>query len=240
MSYNAFADFYDILTENVDYKVRSDYISNFFSRYGNGGKRLLDLACGTGTFSSIFAEKGFDVTGVDLSEEMLTIADNKYQGKVKLVKGNMCSFQFTKKYDYCLCSLDSINHITDYEDVVKCFDCVYNSLNSKGLFVFDVNTVYKHSEILADNAFVYDYEDFFLSWDNEYLDNNIVRILIDIFAYNGKSYDRYSEEFCERAYSIDELKNALNKFEIIGIYDELTESNPKADSERIYFICKKV
>ena len=80
----------------------------------------------------------------------------------------------------------------------KCFDCVYNSLDNGGVFVFDVNTVYKHQCILADNTFVFDEEDFFLSWDNEYLGDNTVRILLDFFVFNGSSYDRYSEEFNEK------------------------------------------
>ena len=143
------------------------------------------------------------------------------------------------KVDCCICSLDSINHLKDISEVRKCFDCVYNSLDNGGVFVFDVNTVYKHQCILADNTFVFDEEDFFLSWDNEYLGDNTVRILLDFFVFNGSSYDRYSEEFNEKAYTVEELKNILDKFEIIGIYDEMTLEPPKSDSERIYFVCKK-
>ena len=92
----------------------------------------------------------------------------------------------------------------------------------------------------ALNNFVFDNDGYFLSWDNEQMEDNVIRILLDFFVYNGKNYDRFSEEFYEKAYEIDELKSMLKNFEIIGIYDELTENPPKANSERVFFVCKKV
>lgn len=237
-SYNTFARFYDYLTQNVDYKVRSEYISNFFSDCKRDGK-LLDLACGTGTFSKIFSDSGYSVTGMDNSEEMLTVAQEKCGGKVELIKGDITDFALPEKYNFCICMLDSINHLKDIEYVKKCFECVYNALDYGGIFVFDVNTVYKHKFVLADNAFVFDEEDFFLAWDNEFKGDNTVRILLDFFVYNGRNYDRYSEEFYEKAYELDEIKSALSGFEITGVYDELTQDPPKDDSERIYFVCKR-
>ena len=238
-SYKTFAQFYDDLTENVDYKVRSEYISNFFSDCNKKSVKLLDLACGTGTFSKLFSDMGYSVTGIDISEEMLTVAEEKCFGKVNFLKGDITDFSLPDKYEFCICALDSINHLNGIDDVKKCFKCVYNSLEKDGIFVFDVNTVYKHKFVLADNTFVFDEEDFFLAWDNEYLGDNTVRILLDFFVFNGKNYDRYSEELCEKAYEIDELITSLNGFEIIGIYDELTENPLKEDSERIYFVCKR-
>ncbi len=238
MSYNTFALFYDRLTENADYEVRSDYISNFFSQYGSGGKNVLDLACGTGTLCALLSAKGYDVTGIDLSADMLTVAKNKCPDS-KFICADISDFDISEKFDFCTCTLDSINHLSDINEVKKCFHSVYNCLKKDGLFVFDVNTIYKHNEVLCDNTFVFDEEDFFLSWDNELMENNQVRILLDFFIFNGKNYDRFSEEFVETAYSVDELKSALKDFEIIGIYDEITENSPKSDSERIHFVCRR-
>lgn len=239
-SYNTFAQFYDHLTENVDYKVRSNYISDFFSEYGNGGKKVLDLACGTGTITKHLNTIGYDVIGIDLSEEMLTEAKLKCPESI-FIKADMADFTLPEKSDFCLCSLDAINHLTEFEQVCNCFKCVGNALNPGGLFVFDVNTLFKHREVLADNTFIYDEDDFFLSWDNHYIDDDIIEIYLDFFVFNGKNYDRFSEEFKEKAYSAEQLINALeDDFEIIGIYDELTLNSPKEDSERIYFVCKKV
>ena len=238
-SYNTFAQFYDYLTENVDYKVRSAYISNFFSHYGESGSKVLDLACGTGTLSKLLSDKSYDVTGIDISEEMLTVAMEKCAGNVKFLKGDITNFVLPEKYDFCVCSLDSINHLENIDKVKACFSCVYNALEKNGIFVFDVNTVYKHRCVLGNNTFVFDEEDFFLSWDNEYTDDDRIRILLDFFVFNGKNYDRYSEEFFEKAYETAELEAALSDFEIIGIYDELTFDKPKDNSERIYFVCKR-
>ncbi|MDE6768076.1 MAG: class I SAM-dependent methyltransferase, partial [Eubacterium sp.] len=153
---------------------------------------------------------------------------------------DISDFSLPDKFDYCICLLDSLNHLENFDAVKSCFECVYNSLNENGLFIFDVNTIYKHRHILGDNTFIFDEEDFFLSWDNEYCDNNRVRILLDFFIFNGKNYDRFSEEFYEKAYELDELKSILNGFEIIAVYDELTTDSPAEDSQRVYFICKKL
>ncbi|MDE6470452.1 MAG: class I SAM-dependent methyltransferase [Eubacterium sp.] len=239
-SYNTLAQFYDFLTENVDYKVRSEYISNFFSEYGNGGKNVLDLACGTGTISKLLCDRGYKVKGMDISDEMLIVAQEKSQNNVAFFKGDISDFSLPDKFDYCICLLDSLNHLENIDAVKSCFECVYHSLNENGLFIFDVNTVYKHRYVLGDNTFVFDEEDFFLSWDNEYCDENRVRILLDFFVFNGKNYDRFSEEFYEKAYELSELKSILNGFEILAVYDELTTDSPSEDSQRVYFICKKI
>ncbi len=241
-SYNIFAQFYDGLTSNVEYKKIADYVSSFFKKYLPNGKTVLDLACGTGTLSKLLSEKDYNIVGIDLSDDMLCVASSKGIENAAFIKADISSFSLPNKVDYCVCSLDSINHLKGIDDVNKCFKCVGDSLNNGGIFVFDVNTVYKHKNVLADNTFVFDEEDFFLSWDNEYLGENTVRILLDFFVFNGNNYDRFSEEFCEKAYDVEELKSALteNDFEVLGIFDELTLNNAKDDSERIYFVCKKV
>lgn len=239
-SYNVFAEFYDDLTQNVEYEKIAKYVSSFFKKYYPSGKTVLDLACGTGTLSKLLNEEGYNIIGIDLSDDMLCIASSKSVDNASFIKGDISSFALPQKVDYCVCSLDSINHLKSIEQVGECFNCVYNSLVDGGIFVFDVNTVYKHKNVLNDNTFVFDEENFFLSWDNEYLGENTVRILLDFFVFNGVNYDRFSEEFCEKAYEISEIENKLNKFKILGVYDELTLTEPKNDSERIYFVCKKV
>lgn len=181
-SYNTFAKFYDELTDNVEYEKRSKYIYDFFKENCANCNSVLDLACGTGSVSEYLADMGMEVIGMDLSDEMLTEACLKVIKHAVFIKGDMTCFTLPQKVDCCICSLDSINHLKDIGEVRKCFDCVYNSLDNGGVFVFDVNTVYKHQCILADNTFVFDEEDFFLSWDNEYLGDNTVRILLD-FLY---------------------------------------------------------
>lgn len=160
-SYNIFAQFYDLLTQNVDYPSMCDYITKLAAQNGVKHGKALDLACGTGSLAFLLAKSGFDVIGLDKSEEMLCQADSRFNGSLKPLKGDMTDFSFSEKVDLCVCSLDSVNHLPDIKNVAKCFKCVCNSLADGGVFIFDVNTIYKHREILADNTFVFDEEDFF-------------------------------------------------------------------------------
>ena len=236
-NYGIFARYYDRLTNNAEYEVRSDYISGFFNAENKEEYSVLDLACGTGSIAKCLTEKGYKVTGLDKSEEMLAEASLKIGAN--LIKGNMTDFNFNNSFDACICTLDSLNHLNSIEEWESCFKCVHSSIKKGGRFIFDVNTVYKHNVILADNSFIFDEEDFFLAWDNELINENSVRILLDFFIYNGKSYDRYSEEILETAFSVETIKKALSPyFEIEGIYDELTKDAVKDDSERIFFVCK--
>ena len=237
-SYNIFAKYYDVLTQNAQHKVRSDYISGFFNAKDKEDFKILDVACGTGKIAKYLKDQGYDVTGLDLSEDMLSIASTRLGTNV--IIGDMRSFNFYSSFNAVICNLDSLNHLNEREEWVSFFKSAYNSLKENGCLIFDVNTVYKHNEILSDNAFVFDEEDFFLSWDNELLEDNKVRILLDFFVFNGKNYDRYSEEIFETAFSVDEIKDMLKPyFEVLNVYDDLKFSEPKEDSERIYFICKR-
>ena len=237
--YNTLASFYDALTENVQYEARSAYISGFFSRYGvQHGSTVLDLACGTGSLTACLRELGYQMTGVDLSPDMLTLAKQKCPD-CDFILCSMTEYIARQKFDACVSALDSVNHLCSMDEVKQCFSAVAASLKPNGMFVFDVNTKYKHNQILANHTFVFDEDDFYLVWDNEAVDDSTVRILIDVFCYNGKNYDRMSEDFLERAYDLKELQEALADFEILGVFDELTENPPAADSQRLYFVCKR-
>ena len=241
--YNIFARFYDYLTENVDYDAGSEFISGIFK--ANEVKSTLDLACGTGKMSEKLLERGFSVIGIDNSVEMLTEAQSRlsrFSESFSLINADMRDFTLENKVDSCICCLDSINHLTDEKDVEKAFINVYNSLNSGGVFIFDVNTVYKHRNQLNNRAYVFDEEDFFLSWDNELTEDGLtVRIMLDFFVFNGESYDRYSEEFFEKAYDEKTLKRLLENagFNNIDIYANFDFSKPGKESERLFFVCRK-
>ncbi len=239
--YDRFALYYDELTENIDYEAGSDYISGFLKANGvNEGASVLDLACGTGTMSLLLKSRGYNVTGVDISEEMLSVAAHKAQGSIPFIKAKMQDISLAQPLDACVCCLDSINHLDDIDEVRKTFLRVHDCLKEGGIFIFDANTVYKHEKILADNSFVFDNENYFLAWDNELLDNATVRIILDFFVFNGNNYDRYTDEFTERAYEEDSLRAALDGlFDILGVYDELTLDPPKDNSQRICFVCKR-
>lgn len=239
-SYNHFAFVYDDLTENVEYEKRFHYMMSFFKEYNiQNSAHILDLACGTGSFSLLFANAGYRVTGMDASAQMLTVADSKCGSRANFLKGDMCSFRLSEKYDGCICCMDSINHLSDLEQVEHAFRCVGTSLKKDGLFIFDVNTIYKHNNILSDHAFVFDEENYFLAWDNEGISDGEVRIFLDLFVKQDADYKRFSESFTEKAYSVKALKTALEPyFSSIEVFDDLSRKSPQKTSERLYFVCR--
>ena len=241
--YRGFSQFYDNLTFNVDYPKRADYIQSVLSLYGHEMGLTLDLACGTGTLTLELKVRGVDIYGADASYEMLAIAREKAaqsEQEVLFLCQPMERLELYGTIDTCICTLDSLNHITDPAGLQRAFDRVALFMNSDGYFLFDVNTVYKHQKILGDNTFVYDTDEVFCVWQNSLKENNIVEIELDLFEREGEVYYRQSESFKERAYEIDTLKKMLEKsgFEVLAVYDDLTTDPLRADSDRAVFVAR--
>ncbi|MBR6567992.1 MAG: class I SAM-dependent methyltransferase [Clostridia bacterium] len=247
--YGDFAYYYDLLTGNVDYESRCDYIGSLLAENGIGKGILLDLACGTGTVSLLMSKKGYDVIGVDASEEMLSQAQEK-----KMEEGADIIFLCQKMEELDLfgtinaavSTLDSINHVTDEEKLKEIFRRVSLFMEDEGIFVFDVNTPYKHRKILGDNTFVYDMEDVYCVWQNSTDESLLTQVSLDIFERDTECdeddvYYRYSEEFCEKGYCLDKIKEYLedNKFEVLAVYEEMTRETVSENTERAVFVAKK-
>ena len=245
MSYDDFSRFYDLLTDNVEYEKRADYFCRLLSMCGIEEGILLDLGCGTGSMSVKMAERGFDVIGVDSSIGMLNAAQQKMfeSGKhMLLLNQNMQEIDLYGTVDCAICVLDGINHLDSAEDVRKTFEKVSLFMNQGGAFAFDVNTVYKHKNVLADNVFVYEPDGLFCVWQNSFNEtDNSVEISLDFFEDEDGVYYRSSESFAERAYELGDIKKWLEDsgFEVMGIYDDLTTDEVKSDSERAVFLARK-
>ena len=246
-SYGDFAYFYDNLTDNVDYEKRCSYIKGLLAENGVGEGILLDLACGTGTVSLMLSDMGYDVIGVDASEDMLSVAQEKKMesgADVIFLCQRMEELDLFGTINACVSTLDSINHVTDEETVREIFRRVSLFMEDKGIFLFDVNTPYKHKCVLGDNTFVYDTDEVYCVWQNSTDESLVTTVNLDIFEKDEddeETYYRYSEEFTERAYDLDDIKKWLEdvKFEVIGIYEELTKDSVKADTQRAVFVARK-
>ena len=245
MSYDVFSGFYDRLTDNVEYEKRADYFCRLLSMCDIKDGILLDLGCGTGSMSVKMAEKGFDVIGVDTSIGMLGIAQQKmYESGERILFLNqpMQDIDLYGTVDCAICVLDGINHLNSSDEVRQTFEKVSFFMNKGGAFAFDVNTIYKHKNVLADNAFIYEFDDLFCAWQNNYNEeDNSVDISLDFFEEEDGVYYRSGENFSEQAYELDEISEWLEEagFEIIGIYDDLTINSVRPDSERAVFLAKK-
>lgn len=243
--YRIFSQFYDNLTFNVDYEKRAEYLQSVLSLWGHEPGLALDLACGTGSLTVALKQRGWDIFGVDGSQDMLTVAmDKAYEKELNMLFlcQRMEKLDLYGTIDTCVCTLDSLNHITDQAKLQTAFDRVALFMNPEGLFVFDVNTVYKHQRILADNTFVYDTDEVYCVWQNSLEENNIVRIELDLFEKEGEVYLRRSECFRERAYEIGELKRMLTQagFETLAVYRDMTTEPLRDDSDRAVFVARIV
>lgn len=247
-SYGDFAYYYDMLTENVNYDKRCEYICSLLAENGISEGILLDLACGTGTLSLMLSEKGYDVIGVDGSEEMLTQAQEKKMetgADVIFLRQRMEELDLFGTINVAVSTLDSINHVTDEKTVKEIFRRVSLFMEDKGIFVFDVNTPYKHRKVLGDNTFIYDLDEVYCVWQNSTDENLVTTISLDLFekdADDEETYYRYSEEFSERAYELDDIKSWLEecKFEVTAVYEEMTKEAVRTDTQRAVFVARKI
>lgn len=243
--YSNFAEFYDELTDDVGYEERAKYLCSLFEKFDRAPTLLLDLACGTGGFSREFAQKGISVIGVDISEEMLAVATEKnFEEKLDILYlcQDAAELDLYGTVDGAVCCLDSINHITDYDTLCAAFKKVSLFLEDERLFIFDVNTIFKHEQILADNTFVIENDDIYCVWQNEYdSTTRTTEIMLDLFRREGDMYTRSFENIFERAYTEDEIKTALESanLSIIGIFGDMSVSAPESDEQRIIFVTRK-
>ncbi|MEG1886691.1 MAG: class I SAM-dependent methyltransferase [Oscillospiraceae bacterium] len=244
MSYEQFALFYDRLTIEVDYKARTDYLLSLFKKYDRLPTLCLDMACGTGGFTRELKASGMDVIGVDPCSSMLSVAHEKLPFDTLLLCQKADELELYGTVDGAVCCLDSFNHITDYDELVRSLQRISLFLEPNRLLIFDVNTVYKHRNILSGETFVYDMDDVYCVWQNSVCDkNNMININLDFFEYSqeNESYFRSEESFCERAYDEQQLNAAVNEagLETVAILGDLTFELPKSDEQRVFYVTRK-
>lgn len=244
--YNDFAYSYDALMGDADYDGRTEHLCAIFKKFDRMPSLLLDLACGTGEFSNRFAKKGVSVIGVDISYDMLSVAREKSaeQGNdILYLCQDAAELDLYGTIDGAVCCLDSLNHITDYQSFCKAIERTALFLEKDRLFIFDLNTEYKHREVLGNNTFVIDRDEVYCVWQNEYdKTNNTVEINLDFFIPEDDIYYRAGESFCERAYTKDEIENALKKagLKIEAVFDDMSYNAPIDTTERTIYVTRKV
>ena len=244
--YSVISRYYELLNSAVDYEAFADFLSKIIKDKGIAKTELvLDLACGTGKMTRLLAERGYDMTGVDLSPDMLMIAREE---ELKDPKGilylcqDMREFELYGTVDAAVCCLDSINYLLKTADVEKCFDLVHNYLVPDGIFIFDVNTPYRFTEQYARHDYVMEEEGVLLAWQNYYNEKNkTCDFVLSLFCENEDgSYERYDEEQREKMYSMNTLKRLLRKtgFDILEVYGDYDFSGISDNSYKWFFVCK--
>jgi SAM-dependent methyltransferase len=247
MIYKGFAYIYDHLMKDAPYDEWVSFIQDSISKYHKGASKLLDVACGTGEIAVSLAKHNLEVTGVDLSEDMLTVAQSKAeQNKVNLqfLQQDMRELNgFSELFDVVTICCDSLNYLESKEDVMATFHSVFEQLKDDGLFIFDVHSIHKIHHVFANNTFADQDEEVSFIW-NSFLgdEENSIEHDMTFFVRRGQLFERYDEIHYQRTYSIEEYTSWLEatSFQVLNICSDFEfESQPHSQAERIFFICQK-
>ena len=246
MIYDLLAPFYDAINAEIDYKKWADFIEEILKKECKDRPELvLDLGCGTGKMTLELANRGYDMTGIDYSPEMLDIARNAAEDEghdVLWLCQDMREFELYGTVDAAVCCLDCINHLEDIDDLDKCFSLVHNYLIPDGIFIFDINGRYKFENIYADNTFTMEEEGGVCVWENFYdADSRMCDFYITLFKEcDDGRYERYDETQTERMYTLAEIKKSLerNNMEYLYAFGDLDFTPGSDECERIYIVAK--
>ncbi len=248
--YGVFAQYYDALTKNVQYAARAEQLDRLIRRHQRPDmpdRILLDLACGTGSLSEAFARLRWDVIGIDSSEDMLNEAlDKKYESglPVQYLRQDMRRLDLFGTVSVTVCALDSLNHLASAADIRRVMERVNLFSNPGALFLFDVNTAYKHRSLLGEQCFVYELPQAVCVWQN-HTDLSApelpVTIQLDFFTQiEGRRYVRDTECFTERFYDDETLRDLLKEtgFTLLELLDGDTFAAPQPESQRLLYVAR--
>ncbi|MFR8084066.1 MAG: class I SAM-dependent DNA methyltransferase [Faecalimonas sp.] len=245
-AYTSFASVYDTFMDNIPYEEWAEYLSGLLAEYEVTDGIVLDLGCGTGTLTELMAARGFDMIGVDYSEEMLEIAMEKRaeSGRdILYLLQDMREFELYGTVRAVISICDSLNYITEEEELEEVFRLVNNYLDPEGVFIFDFNTVYKYREILGDQTIAESREDCSFIWDNYYYEEEqINEYELSLFLQEeGNLYRKYVETHYQKGYELETIKSLLEKsgMKFVNAYDAFTRNPPTKESERVYVIARE-
>ncbi len=241
-AYTGFAGMYDEFMQDTPYEKWLKFITETLKAYGINGGLALDLGCGTGTLTEAMAEQGFDMIGIDLSEEMLRIAMEKKEASghdILYLCQDMCEFELYGTVGAVICMCDSINYLTEEEDVAETFRLVNNYLDPSGIFIFDFNTVYKYETVIGDTTIAENREDCSFIWENYYdPEEAINEYEVTFFQKEGELYRKFTEVHYQKGYIPEQVRSLLQKagLKVLEMLDEETLGEVREETERVLVV----
>ncbi|MCM1048674.1 MAG: class I SAM-dependent methyltransferase [Clostridiales bacterium] len=260
-AYTDFAEVYDIFMDETPYGEWCEFIVSLLQKYGvdntqdsaaSGALKqerntILDLGCGTGALTELLAAKGYDMIGIDNSQEMLQIAMEKKQRSgydILYLQQDMREFELYGTVGAVISVCDSINYILDENELLAVFRLVDNYLYPRGLFIFDFNTVYKYEVVIGDATIAENRENCSFIWENYYhQEEEINEYDLTFFVKNDKDncFKKFSETHYQRGYTLKQMKALVEKsgMEFVDALDADTHKEVTTESERIYVIARE-
>lgn len=251
-TYEHFAYLYDELMKDAPYDQWVQYVKETLGKYQmnrSSGEpfQLLDLACGTGELSTRFAKEGFHVTGIDLSADMLAVAQAKAEDagvRIPFYEQNMAEFEVPALFDVIGIFCDSLNYLQTEEEVKDTFGQAFLYLKSGGLLIFDVHSIFKITQVFINQTFALNDDHIAYIWNSfPGEEANSVEHELSFFVLDERSgkYDRYDELHFQRTFTIQHYSEWLTEagFEILEVNADFEHSPPQNHSERIFFIAQK-
>lgn len=242
MNYGRFAYVYDRLMQDVPYDQWVEYIQKELSRTGIHQPKILDVACGTGQVTIRLAKEGYDVTGIDLSDDMLMVAQEKGQKEgfsIPLFQQNMTELEVGESFDCVGIFCDSLNYLQSAEEVQQTFSAVFSHLKQGGLFLFDVHSPYKIDRVFAEETFAYAGEDVSYIWDCfEGEQEHSVEHELTFFVRDEMGrYERFEESHQQRTFPAEVYEAWLREagFADIQVTADFLSHSPTDTSERLFF-----
>ena len=241
--YQQFSFYYDLLNRDVDYSVIGQFIHSQLLQHNINSGIIADLGCGTGELTLFFARLGYDMIGIDISQDMLSITQQKVlDEKVKnilLLNQSLHQIDLYGTINACFSTFDTLNHIGPSNYFESTISRIALFLEPGGLFIFDVNSLYKHSHTLGNNTFYIDDDDITLKWTNEW-DNEQKTTKISLSLYND-NIAKAQESFYEYFYTPEYIKNVLlqNHIFILECIDGDSFGPITETTERYLFITQR-
>ncbi len=252
-AYTQFAQVYDSFMDNVPYGEWADFYTKILKGAGIGEGILLDLGCGTGTMTELLADRGYDMIGVDSSEEMLRVATEKREQRsgpapdILYLKQDMREFELYGTVRGILCVCDSLNYLLEEKEILQTFRLADNYLDPGGLFLFDFNTPYKYGTLIGEATIAENREDCSFIWENYYDgQQQINEYELTVFIRERESglFSRFTEYHYQRGYTLPVIRRLVEQsgLEFVTALDGDTFTEVTEQSGRIVCVareCKK-
>lgn len=243
-AYTGFAEVYDQFMEDVPYEKWRDLIIAELKKEGIEDGLVLDLGCGTGTLTRMLAQEGYDMIGVDGSQEMLTEAREKTDDRgILYLCQDMREFELYGTVRAIVSTCDTMNYLLTPEDFIQTLRLVNNYLDPGGVFIFDLNTLYKFREVMGDTTIAENGEDASFIWDNffdEETGRNEYDLTLFIRQENGL-FERVSEVHEEQGYTSEQVREfiACSGMEYVRSFDAEDGGEPSSTSEKVFYIVRE-